>query len=80
MFDSLKKRLKKSVESLTRKISTPAPAEKGRPKKPEKFKKVGASSRGRRSRLAGARRLSVQCKERRRFPKGARSRLAGARS
>ncbi len=36
MFDSLKKRLKKSVESLTRKISRPAPAEKKRPKKPAK--------------------------------------------
>lgn len=36
MFESLKKRLKKSVEALTRKVSTPAPAEKPSPKKPEK--------------------------------------------
>lgn len=36
MFDSLKKRLKKSVEALTKKVSRPAPAEKKKPKKTEK--------------------------------------------
>ncbi len=50
MFDSLKKRLKKSVESLTRKISRPAPAEKKRPKKPAKPAKPPKSERPRKIR------------------------------